>query len=234
MGKSSKYPSYSTGTISLNGQTKSSTYKKGNNVVTNYNMSDAEKKAYDYAQNSFADSLSSVNVFDGNTQKNLQSQLDAYTLNGTKLINNVYTPMLNDLKTDIASRFGNFDNSVFMDNLNSIESNRAEAVSDLAQDVLAKRDELVSNELSQRYTYLNFLQDIQNQTNSNVLNYASSSQQNSASGNSYNAQAYAAKQSSSGKSLTNYSNLASGLLSSLSGGSGIATSLALQFAQKYS
>lgn len=157
MGKSSKkYPQYSAGTISINGNTKASTYKTGNNVYSNYNMSDAEKQAYDYAQKSFANSLSSVNVFDDETKKNLQSQLNAYTLDGQKLINNLYTPMLSNLKNDIASRFGNLDNSVFMDNLNSIEANRANSINDLAQDVLAKRNELVNNELSQRYTYLSF------------------------------------------------------------------------------
>ena len=65
-------------------------------------MSDAEKQAYDYAQKSFANSLSSVNVFDDETKKNLQSQLNAYTLDGQKLINNLYTPMLSNLKNDIA------------------------------------------------------------------------------------------------------------------------------------
>ena len=52
-----------------------------------------------------------------------------------------------------------------MDNLNSIEANRAESINNLAQDVMAKRDELINNELSQRYTYLSFLQDVQNQMN---------------------------------------------------------------------
>lgn len=139
--------------------------------------------------------------------------------------------MLKDLKTDVASRFGNFDNSVFMDNLNAIESNRAYAISNLAQDITAKRSELINNELSQRYTYLNFLQDIQNQTNSNILNFANSSQANSNSGNSYNAQAYAAKQSSGG-GLGSYANLASGLLSTM-GPYGMAASAALQIAKNY-
>lgn len=99
MGKSSKkYPQYSAGTISINGNSKASTYKTGNNVYSNYSMSDAEKQAYDYAQKSFANSLSSVNVFDDETKKNLQSQLNAYTLDGQKLINNLYTPMLSNLK----------------------------------------------------------------------------------------------------------------------------------------
>ena len=111
MGKSSKYPSYSTGNIYINGQNKATTSKKGNSVSTHYNMSDDERRAYEYAQKSFADSLSKVNVFDEDTKKNLQSQLEAYTLNGQKIINNMYEPMLENLKTDVASRFGNFDNS---------------------------------------------------------------------------------------------------------------------------
>ncbi len=231
MGKSSKYPGYSTGTVKVNGQTKASTYKYGNNVVTDYNMSDAEKRAYDYAQNSFADALPSINIFDDNTKKNLQSQLDAYTLQGQKMVNSLYTPMLNDLKNDVASRFGNFDNSVFMDNLNAIEANRADAISNLAQDVTAKRSDLINNELSQRYTYLNFLQDIQDQTNSNILNFINSSQTNSDSGNNYNAQAYAAKQASN-SSLGGYANLASGVLSTM-GPYGMAASAALQIAKNY-
>ncbi len=231
MGKSSKYPSFSSGTININGQTKATTYKKKNNVITDYNMSDDEKRAYDYVQKSFADSLSNVNVFDEDTKNNLQSQLEAYTLNGQKIINNIYEPMLSDLKTDIASRFGNFDNSVFMDNLNSIEENRAESINNLAQDVLAKRDELISNELAQRYTYIGFLQDVQNMMNSNILNYASASNSNSSSGNSYNAQAYAAN-NSSGSTFGNYANLASGVLSTM-GPYGIAASAALQIAKQY-
>lgn len=232
MGKSSKYPSYSSGTISINGQNKATTSKKGNNIITNYNMSDDEKRAYEYAQKSFADSLASVNVFDDATKQNLQSQLNAYTLNGQKIINNIYEPMLDDLKTDVASRFGNLDNSVFMDNLNSIEENRAESINNLAQDVLAKQDELISNELAQRYTYLGFLQDVQNQMNSNILNYIGASQQNSSSGNSYNAQSYAANQASSSNTYSNYANLASGILSSL-GPYGMAASAALQISKKY-
>ncbi len=231
MGKSSKYPSFSGGTISVNGTDKATTNKKGNNVISNYNMSDAEKNIYNYAQNSLADSLSSVNVFDEDTKKNLQSQLDAYTKNGQKLINNMYTPMLDDLKNDIASRFGNFDNSIFMDNLNEIESNRAESMNNLAQDVLSKRDELINNELNQRYTYLGFLQDLQSSINSNILNYISGSQQNSSAGNDYNARAYAANQSSK-SSLGNYANLASGVLSTM-GPYGMAASAALQIAKNY-
>lgn len=233
MGKSSssKFPSFSAGTISVNGNSKAKTYKKGNNVVSNYTMSDAEKQAYEYAQKTFADNLPYVNIFDKDTQNNLQAELDAYTLNGQKLVENIYTPMLNNLKNDIASRFGNFDNSVFMDNLNSIETNRVQSINNLAQDVMSKRSELINNELSQRYNYLNFLQDIQNQTNSNMLNFINASQQNSNIGNNYNTQAFNAQQSSK-SAWDNYSKLTSGLLST-AGPYGQTGAIALQIANKY-
>lgn len=230
--KSKKYPAYSSGTVTVNGSTKASTYKNKNNIISNYNMSDGEKRAYEYAQKAFADALPLVNTFDSNTQQNIQNQLNAYTLDGQKMINNLYNPMLKELKTDVASRFGNLDNSVFMDNLNSIESNRADAINNLAQDVLAKRNELVNDELSQRYNYLNFLKDIQNQTNSNILNFLSGSQSNSSSGNSYNAQAYTANRANSSRTFNNYANLASGIMSSM-GPYGMAASAALQIAKKY-
>lgn len=210
MGKSSKYPSYSGGTVTINGQTKATSYKKGNDVITNYNMSDAERRIYDYAQNSFADSLSKINVFDDNTKKEMQDQLDAYTKNGQKIINNLYTPMLKDLKTDVASRFGNYDNSVFLDKLNTIESKRADSMNSLAQDIMAKGNELKQNELANRYTYLGFLQDVQNQIDSDIFNYLSIAQKNSSSGNDYNSSAYRANTmtANNGNNWSTYANLA--------------------------
>ena len=208
MGKySSSAPSFQGGTININGQNKVKTYKKGGNVVTDYKMSDAEREMYDYAQKSFADSLKDVNVFDDDTKKNLQAEVDAYTLNGQKMINNMYTPMLESLKNDVASRFGNLDNSVFLDKLNSIESKRADSMNSLAQDILAKQDDVVKNELTKRYTYLTFLQDVQNQVNSNMYNLINASKQhnnNNSSGNS---------QSSSGMDMTSYMNLAANFAS---------------------
>ena len=210
MGKSSR-PSYSTGTISINGVDKVITRKDGDNVISDYKMSKAEQQAYDYAQKQFAKSLSKVNVFDKNTQKNLNAQVKAYKKNGQKLIAETYEPVLDNLKSDIASRFGNFDNSIFMDKLNSIESKRAEAMSSLAQDVTAKQNELVKNELLKRYTYLEFLQDVQNQANSNMLNVISASLQNSKSGNDYNTGTYGSNNGSS--QFADYANLAKNMFS---------------------
>ena len=184
MGKSSSTPvqSYANGVVSINGEQKASQKKIGDTVYSDYNMSDSEKKIYDFAQNSFLENLPNINVFSENTQKNLQNQLNAYTQSGLNAIQNYYTPMLSNLKTDIASRFGNFDNSVFLDKLSSLDSNRADAMNSFAQDIMAKRNELINDELSNRYNYLNFLNGIQNQYGANAFNYLSQAGNASSSG----------------------------------------------------
>ena len=127
-----------------------------------------------------------INVFSQATQNDINSQLEAYKNKGMQTINDTYNPLLENLKTDIASRFGNLNNSVFFDNLNSIEKNRANAISDLAQDIEAQRSDLFNNELSKRYNYLNFMNDLQNQITDNILNYLGVAQENSSSGTAYN------------------------------------------------
>lgn len=185
MGKNSK-PSYSTGTVSLNGNTVASNYKKGNSIVSNYNMPEAEKGIYDYAQNALLESLPQVNVFSQDTRNNINSQVEAYKNKGMQTIYDTYNPLLENLKTDIASRFGNLNNSVFFDNLNSIEKNRANAISDLAQDVEAQRNDLYNDELSKRYNYLNMMNSLQNAINNNAINYMNAAQGNANAGTSYN------------------------------------------------
>ena len=55
MGKKSKYPDYSTGTITVNGRTVASTTRdKNNNIVgSSYNMTNNEKKIYDSIQSNY-------------------------------------------------------------------------------------------------------------------------------------------------------------------------------------
>lgn len=180
MGKSS----FTNGTVRVNGQTKASTYKKGNTVYTDYNMSPYEKQAYDYAQKSFAENLPKLNVFSEDTQKQLQKQMNAYKNKGIETINNIYTPMLDNMKTDIASRFGNFDNSSFLNSLNDIESSRANAISDFAQDMTLKENDLINDELSRRYQYMSFLNGINNQALSNLSTYSALTSRNSSGENS--------------------------------------------------
>lgn len=171
MSKTTNYTTpYANGTYSLNGEKKATTRKIGSTVYGNYEMNEYEKALYDYAQKTLAEIVPNVNTFSGDTLNNIQEQLNAYQNQGMQSINNIYTPLLNNLKNDIASRFGNFDNSMFLNNLNNIENVRSNAIAQLAENLLAKRNEIVNSELANRYNFINLLNNLQNQGNSNALN----------------------------------------------------------------
>lgn len=163
-------PEQANATYKVNGKTKATTKKVGDTVYGNYNMNDYEKTVYDYTQKALAQILPQINTFSPDVMNGIQSQLNSYQHQGEKTINDIYTPMLNELKNDIASRFGNIDNSMFLDKLGSIENSRANAITQLAESLLAKRNELINNELSNRYNLVNLLNSIQNQYNSGAMN----------------------------------------------------------------
>ena len=155
--------------ITVNGSAKSSATSTKNGANVSYNMDPYEQAAYNFAGKSFYDNLGKINVFSDDTINSLNNQVNAYLNQGLNVLNSTYAPMIREMQNDIARRFGNTSNSMFMDNLNDIESKRALAMSDLAQDVMNRRDELINNELSNRYDYLNFLNNYQNQVYSNML-----------------------------------------------------------------
>ena len=163
--KSTTTPS---GSLSVSGGP-TATYKKGK---TTYTLSENQQKAFDYAQKSFAEQLGSINVFSEDTQKQLNNQVNAYKQNALKELDALYAPMLKNVREDSAKRFGNLDNSVFMNNLYTVESNRADAMNNLVQDVSAKQNELINEELQNRYNYLNFINNYQNQILNNALSLA--------------------------------------------------------------
>lgn len=205
MGKKSKYPEYSTGTITVNGKTVASTTKdKNHNVVSsNYNMNDNEKKIYDSIQSNLYSSLSSLFDITDADKKTWNSQLNAMKSQGIQQINDIYTPLETNLKNDIANRFGNLDNSVFMDNLNEITDKKSQAISALSNTLLAAQGDLYSNELNNRINSISFLNNLNSAMNNNILNFTNAAMNNSTSGNNYNSNAYNA---------TNSGNLWSNLL----------------------
>lgn len=199
MGKTSKssnttttksYPSSTQSVLSVNGKPLVETGIKNNTFYSNYNYSPEELAINKYVQDSLLNSLPKVNTFLPETIANMDSQLEAYTKKGVDTINDIYTPMIQSLQNNVASRFGNLDNSIFMENLNNLESKRANAVSSLAEDVQSKRSELVNNELQNQYNYLNFLTGYQNQSLQNVLNATKVNQSNLSLNNDYQSNLY--------------------------------------------
>lgn len=165
----SNSPSSTSSSIKINGQTKAVTTTNPNgSSSTNYYLSPDEMDAYNYAQEQFSSGLKNLNVFSSETLKELNDSVEAYKKKGISQINQIYNPMLQNLQNDIASRFGNLDNSIFLDKLKAIEGSRAESISALAQDVTAKEQQLKQNELTNRYDYLNFLNNYQSQLYKNT------------------------------------------------------------------
>lgn len=186
---SADYPKYSSSSVSV-GKSKASTGVTNGVLTSDYNMSDDEANIYNYALNTLANILPQLNTFDTDTMSSIQSQVNAYKDSGLQSINKIYNPMITNLENDIASRFGNLDNSIFKDNLNDIESERSNAVSSFAQNILAKQSELESDELTKRYALATFLNGIANNTFDNALSAISTALGSSANANNYNNDLY--------------------------------------------
>ena len=186
---SADYPTYSSSAVSF-GNSTASTGVKNNILTSSYDMSESESDIYNYALNTLASILPSINTFDTDTLSSIKSQVDAYKDAGISEINDLYNSSLTSLENDSASRFGNLDNSIFSDSLNDLESKRADAVSSFAQDVLSKQSELKADELTQRYALIELLSGLSNNIYSNALKAISTALGSSASYNNYNSDLY--------------------------------------------
>lgn len=225
---SANYPSYSSSDISLGGSSASTGVKNGI-LTSDYNMSGDESDIYNYALSTLANILPQLNTFDPQTISSIQSSVDAYKNSGLNTINQAYNSSLKNIENDAVSRFGNLDNSAFVDNLNNIESERGKAVSSFAQDVLAKQSQLQSDELTKRYALAEFLNGIANNTYDNALKAISTSLGSSSSVNNYNNDLYnaisALKSTSTNSNPLDLNNLISNLLGNTSSTSNILTFL---------
>ncbi len=156
----------SSSNIFIDGEQVAGAKNSKGSVSTNYNMNVDEKALMDYTRKNMLSGLENINVFSPDVRNSIQEQVGAYTRQGLKTINDTYEPMFRNLQSNIAQRFGNLDNSVFMDNLNSIEKNRTNALENLTENILAKQSELYQQELDNRYKYLNQVSGI----NQNLYN----------------------------------------------------------------
>ena len=157
--------------ISVNGNEIAKTKTSSNNISANYNQSEIEKDLLDYTNQELLSGLKNINVFSDDHREDFQKQIDAYTKQGIKTLNDTYTPIYRNLKADIASRFGNLDNSIFMDKLNDIEKNKTDALETLTENILAKQNELYETEMNNRYNYLDRLTETNQNLNDTILNY---------------------------------------------------------------
>ncbi len=217
MGKrSNKYPEYSNGEVVVNGRTvASATKNKDTNTITSsYNMSDLEKNIYNSIQGGMSSSLNNLFNFTDAQRQEWDNEINALKNKGIDEINNIYTPMENNLKNDVARRFGNLDNSVFLDNLNAITDKRAKAVADLSDNLLSAQSEMYTKELQNRINTITLLNNLNSIMNNNILDYTNLAIANANSGNAYNNNSYNSTANRS-TSMLDYLNNAAGTATSV-------------------
>lgn len=217
MGKTTKYPSYSGGAVNINGMNVAKTSRSGNSVNSDYNMNKTQKQIYDSVQNNMAGVLNNLFEISDPQRVEWQNQLSAIKNVGLQNINDIYTPLQNSLQNDIASRFGNLDNSVFLDNLNKITNNKSKAVADLSNNLALMQNDLYNQELQNRMNLLSLLDGLNNSINNNILSYLGLANQNANSGNQYNQARYQAM-ASQGNALGQIAKLGATALATYYGG----------------
>ena len=217
MGKTTKYPSYSGGAVNINGMNVAKTSRSGNSVNSDYNMNKTQKQIYDSVQNNMAGVLNNLFEISDPQRVEWQNQLSAIKNAGLQNINDIYTPLQNSLQNDIASRFGNLDNSVFLDNLNKITNNKSKAVADLSNNLALMQNDLYNQELQNRMNLLSLLDGLNNSINNNIRSYLGLANQNANSGNQYNQARYQAM-ASQGNALGQIAKLGATALATYYGG----------------
>ena len=192
MSKTSKYPSYSGGAVNINGRNTARTYRKGNTVNSSYNMDETQKQIYNSIQDNMSGVLDNLFTITDPQRVEWQNLLNAMQNVGMQNINDIYTPLQDSLKNDIASRFGNLDNSIFLDKLGVITNNKSKAIADLTNNLLLAQNDLYNQEIQNRMNVLSLLDGLNNSLNNNIRSYLGLANQNANSGNQYNQAAYQA------------------------------------------
>lgn len=214
MGKRSSKPSYTSGSVVINGKEVATITKDNNGYIrSSYNMSKADKSIYDNVQSNLNTSLKNLFNISDSTKKQWNQQLDAYKRNGIDEINSIYEPMQVSLKNDIAGRFGNLDNSVFLDKLSVITDNKAKAVSALSDSIVEKQNELYTTELKNRMNYISLLNGIYTGYNDQIMNYLNMAKANAESANNYNTQTYSKTGNNWSSTIGSVANVASSFFS---------------------
>lgn len=172
---------------------------------------DYESEVYNHAISALANLLPSINTVDSTTQNSIDSEINAYKQSGVDELNDEYNSDLSDLQDDSATRFGNLDNSMFMSGLSNLQNERAKSTSDLENTVESKEYDLLSNALSQNYSYADLLTDIINDYYDNTDSLASAYSKLSSSNNSSALSALSSGSSSKSLSSSDIKNIIASL-----------------------
>ena len=181
------YPEYQfvPTTVTANGETLARQYKDAfGNVVTDVSLPKESLARKNKLQNLLNQYEDSINIFSPELTSQMESIANAKKKSALDDFQAIYEPAARSAREDYFARLGTLDSTAYMDRYNALEGTRAKAYADIENDYIANLDTLKNNELSQRYAYLNYLQNglnsINNLNNSylNTINSLSSNYTN--------------------------------------------------------
>lgn len=140
------------------------------NFVNQYIPDPVEVKQKDMAQEKINNITATLGQTPAEMAAQYQGTADSFVNDAQKTFMQQYDPALRSLKNDIASRFGTLNASVFTNDLNSLENNRASAFADISNKAQMLKGDLVNQQEAGKLNQIQALGGVLNNTQSNMLN----------------------------------------------------------------
>ncbi|MDD3594398.1 MAG: hypothetical protein PHX18_07205 [Candidatus Gastranaerophilales bacterium] len=171
--------------IQQDGQTLASNYYDPvlQAYVTNVATSAEDQARKSYLKNQLSEYEKGINTFSPELVNQWENIANAQKQSAVGYFDSMYEPAARSAREDYFARLGTLDSTAYLDRQNDIEKTRQQAYADIANNYVANMDTLKQNELSNRYNYLNYLQNGINGAGNTQNNYLSAI---SALGSSYN------------------------------------------------
>ena len=135
-------PAFQGGKTKFGDRTISSTYKDGNDVISQYNPTEAENNAYNYIQSILP------NLYKGaTTSQNFDEYTKNYTDNQKRLVNDDFTKGLNIFKSAMTTS-GQMKDSAALDKLKPMETSYLNSMQNIEANAPTQAQQLKSNELA--------------------------------------------------------------------------------------
>jgi hypothetical protein len=168
------YPEYKfvPTTITANGDILAQQYQdKNGTVITDISLSQENIDRKNKLQNLLEQYEDSVNIFSPELTSQMDSIATAKKKSAIADFESMYEPASRNAREDYFARLGTLDSTAYLDRFNQLEKTKQQAYADIANDYVANLQELQNNELSNRYAYLNYLQNGLNSVNNLNNNY---------------------------------------------------------------
>lgn len=182
---------YANSVLKVGDETVAKTYTdKDGSIVSEVIPTASQKTINNFVDAELTTLLPKLNVLSDEYINSKNETLQAVKNQAKRAIGETYDPMFEDLKKDIASRFGSLANSSFLEELNSIEKQKTRAIAENEDGLILLSQQLDDNERLKNMDYLNTLLNLQASNDSGSQGYLSVSGYLSNALNNYNTSNY--------------------------------------------